>query len=182
MSAEQLTGLQLDALRTALRSYGRRHFPALRAEVDDLIGQALSDLWEYLAARADGAQVDAPAVRRLAYAIFRRRAADVFRKGVQGRTLSLDSLPELEQAGSGGADRVKAMLYRQMLRICIDELAQLAEPDRLLLAEAIGLGGDGAPAPDARARQRLHRLRQKLAEAIRRELGEDAKRLLREDF
>jgi hypothetical protein len=34
----------------------------------------------------------------------------------------------------------------------------------------------------ARDRQRLHRLRRRLADAVRRELGEDAQRLLREDI
>jgi hypothetical protein len=35
---------------------------------------------------------------------------------------------------------------------------------------------------DARERQRLRRLRQRLSAAIRAALGEDAKSLLREDF
>lgn len=172
---------QLHSLRSALRNYGRLRFPALHGELDDLVAQAVSDLWEFLSERGM-AEVAAADVLRLAYTIFRRRAADAYRKGAQRWAVSLDSLGESEQADPADARQRQALLYRRMLRICVAELAKADAQDRLLLAGIAGLGDEPDGAMAARDRQRLHRLRRRLAQAVRRELGEDAQRLLREDI
>ena len=178
MASQGLTGRQLDELREALRNYGRRHFPALHNEIDDLVAQAVSDLWEYLAKRGEIA--DPSAIRKIGYAILKRRAADTFRKSAREWASSLDNLSEAEQADPAQPDIDRAALYQRMLRICVAELAGAAQEDALLLSMVAGIGPDVDGALDARARQRLHRLRARLAEAIRRELGEDARKLLKD--
>ncbi|SFV16273.1 hypothetical protein [Pseudoduganella namucuonensis] len=174
-------GKTIEELRGALQSYGRRRFPALREEIDDLASQALSDLWEYVACGQDEGK-DALDLRKLAFAIFRRRAVDGFRRSARLWALSLDTLPEAELPAGAGVDPARSALYSRMLRICLVELADVAESDRALLSAL----DSGALAPGqpmaARERQRLHRLRVRLRDAIRRELGEDASQLLREDF
>lgn len=176
-----LSGEQLQSLRNALRNYGRLRFPALHGELDDLVAQAVSDLWEFLSARGM-AEVTAADALRLAYTIFRRRAADAYRKGAQRWAISLDSLGESDQADPADARQRQALLYRRMLRICVAELAKADAQDRMLLAGIVGLVEEPDGAMAARDRQRLHRLRRRLAQAVRRELGEDAQRLLREDI
>ncbi|MGO4378547.1 hypothetical protein [Pseudoduganella sp. RAF53_2] len=178
MAPEALTGKQLDELRSALRNYVRKHFPGLHDEADDLTAQAISDLWEYLEKR--GEIPDQPAIRKIGYAILKRRAADIFRKPARDWAMSLDNLSEAEQADPAQPDAWRAALHRRMLHICVAELADASQEDDLLLSMVAGTGPDQKDALDARTRQRLHRLRARLAEAIRRELGEDAKKLLKD--
>jgi hypothetical protein len=187
MEAGGLSDEQLHTLRRVLRNYGRVRFPALQAELDDLVAQAVSDLWEFLSLRhaAPPGGVASDDVWRLAYTLFRRRAADAYRKGAQRWALgmdSLDGLAEADQSDPADARQRQALLYRRMLRICVAELAQLEPQDRWLLAGMIGLEDKPRGPMAARDRQRLHRLRRRLADAVRRELGEDAQRLLREDI
>jgi hypothetical protein len=211
-----LSDEQLHALRRVLRDYGRLRFPALHAELDDLVAQTLSDLWEFLASRHAGstgsinsidraagaghvatvatvtaataapvAYVAKSEVWRLAYTLFRRRAADAYRKSAQRWALgmgSLDGLAEADQADPADARQRQSLLYQRMLRICVAELARADPRDRWLLSGITGLDDAPRSAMPARDRQRLHRLRRRLAEAVRRELGEDAQRLLREDI
>lgn len=181
MGAGGLGDEQLRSLRRALRNYGRLRFPALHGELDDLVAQALSDLWEFLSERGGGGRMAADEVLRLAYTIFSRRAADAYRKGAQRWLVSLDSLGDSEQADPADARQRQALLYRRMLGVCAAELAKADQQDRLLLAGIAGLGEAAPGAMGARDRQRLHRLRRRLAQAIRSELGEEAQRLLRED-
>jgi RNA polymerase sigma-70 factor (ECF subfamily) len=180
MVPEALTGKQWEDVRAALRNYGRRHFPALQSEIDDLVAQAVSDLWEYLAAR-DG-WLQESEIRRIAYAIFKRRAADAFRGAAKDWALQLDALPEADQADERAIDASHSLLYRKMLRVCIAELANVSDEDDLLLSIVAGTGPDVHGGLEPKARQRLHRLRKRLTEAIRRELGEDAKALLRDEI
>lgn len=188
MVADGLTGRQLAELRHALRSYCRKRYPSLYEDIDDLTGQTLSDLWEYLAARALDAVLPLDAVRRLAFAIFRRRAVDLLRSAARqwaldgaGAGVAQQQRQESEESEGGGAAGVSnTVLYRHMLRVCLAELAVAPEADRALLALVVD-GGQQA-AMSGRDRQRLRRLRLRLADAVRRELGEDARRLLRDQL
>jgi RNA polymerase sigma-70 factor (ECF subfamily) len=182
LSSEAITSKQLEELRYKLRNYGERRFPALREEIDDLTNQALSDLWEYLQRLHKTQNLDLQSIHRIAFSIFRRRAIDVFRKTAKLWVVDMESLSEEEQADPRSKDEVKSDLLQRMLRICIAELTEASEEDRALLAVIIGIGPDRERAMDARDRQRLHRLRQRLTAAIHRVLGEDAKMLIREDF
>lgn len=178
MAPEAINGKQLEELRAALRNYVRRHFPALHSEIDDLVAQAISDLWQYLAAR-DGLLPEGE-VRKIAYAIVKRRSIDAFRGVAKTWALQLEALPEADQADATVADVGRSLLHRKMLRICIAELADVSDEDDLLLSVVAGTGPDPHGGLDPKARQRLHRLRKRLADAIKRELGEDAKILLRD--
>lgn len=190
MLSQSLNGKLVADLREMLRSYGRRRFPALREEVDDLVAQTLADVWQY---REEGSMQEASeqeaALRKLAHTVFRRRAADLFRRKARQDVFSLEDLPEAGQLDDAVPERSHALLYQRMLRICLRQLAEASREDRLLLTRAAGLGrSEEAAAPrgmgamSARERQRLRRLRQALAEAIRRDLGEDVRHLLRSDF
>jgi hypothetical protein len=185
MDAAGPTTEQLTTLRQALRSYGRARFPALRAELDDLIAQTVSDVWECLAAQVDGRATAAPDDwLRLGYTVFRRRAADAYRKAAQRWAIGLDSVADIEQAHLVDQSDVRqrqSLLYGHMLRICLRELADVSERDRQLLAGVAGMADAPGGAMADGERQRLHRLRRRLGDAIRRELGEDARQLLRED-
>jgi hypothetical protein len=126
MSSEELSNKRLEALRHALRNFGRRHFPALREEIDDLTGQTLSDLWEYLEAQRDAQVIDADSTDKIAFAIFKRRAVDVFRKRAKKWALSLENLSEADLIDDTAVDGAKSLLYRRMLRICMAELADFS--------------------------------------------------------
>ncbi len=187
MESGGLSDQQVQMLRGVLRHYGRQRFPALRGELDDLVAQALSDVWVLLKSRGAPELAAMPDrdVLRLAYTVFRRRAADAYRKQAQRWALgigSLDGLTEDDQADPADARQQQALLYQRMLRICMAELAQVEPQDRQLLAGVAGLDDALPGAMAARDRQRLHRLRRRLAQAVRRELGEEAQRLLREDI
>jgi RNA polymerase sigma-70 factor (ECF subfamily) len=177
-----LTRDELEALRTRLRKYGRGRFPALHAEIDDLTSQALSDLWEYLDRRPTAGGVDAQTAGKIAFSIFRRRAVDVFRKSAKEWAVGIETLNREEQTDQRPDSDARSRLLERMLQVCVAELADVPEADRALLALATGTGPDRKRAMDARERQRLRRLRQRLSAAIRAAMGEDAKSLLREDF
>jgi hypothetical protein len=69
-----------------------------------------------------------------------------------------------------------------MLKVCIAELALFSPKDREILWTLIGESGEHkAPRTEAE-RQRLSRLRKRLAEAIHKRLGESAKTLLAADL
>ena len=178
-------------LRDALQDYGRSRFPALRRDIDDLVAQSLADLWAYLNREPDtnerdakvSMDIEASTLRKLAFTIFKRRAADAYRQGTKRWvTDSLESdAAKNSIADTSGVDADRAVLFRRMLQVCIAELADAPTEDRTLLALTAGLAGSRAEAMSARDRQRLHRLRMRLAAAIRRELGEDAVALLASD-
>jgi hypothetical protein len=178
-------------LRDALQDYGRSRFPALRRDIDDLVAQSLADLWAYLKREPDtnerdakvSMDIEASTLRKLAFTIFKRRAADAYRQGAKRWvTDSLESdAAKNDIADTSGVDADRAALFRRMLQVCIAELADAPAEDRTLLALTTGLAGPRAEAMSARDRQRLHRLRTRLAAAIRRELGEDAATLLGSD-
>jgi len=178
---ERLSTKELAALRERLRRHGHARFPALRTEIDDLTAQAIGDLWEYLKGRDAATTFDDETVRKIAYAIFDRRAADSYRRLVPDRNADIgpDSLVELQ---SGTDDPLTTVLYRKMLSVCVAELSNLAEADQRILAVLTGITSRRDDALNPAERQRLHRLRKRLATAIHRQLGEDAYNLLRKDI
>jgi RNA polymerase sigma-70 factor (ECF subfamily) len=138
----------------------------------------------------DGSAVDEAAGSyfvKLAMTILRRRVADGFR-GTAKRWAERASDEALERTGTEGPDAARAVLVSRMLRVCVDVLADASDHDRELLMAAVGAttrGGASVTADDvpldARDRQRLKRLRDRLATAVRERLGEDVGTLLRED-
>jgi RNA polymerase sigma-70 factor (ECF subfamily) len=180
-------------LLAEIRRYGHARFPPLRHEIEDLANETIADFVEYLAgARQAGGEkgaarpaeaLDPLEMRRIAFAIFRRRAVDALRQAARRWTRSIDELGESEIPNAPDEDHAKRILLRQMLRICMAELASMSKEDRNLLAMAGGIvSTESAAALSPRDRQRLHRLRERLAQAIRKELGASAKTLLKEDL
>jgi len=182
--AALLSDQLLTALRGSLRRHGHARFPLLRAEVDDLAAQAVADLWKYLKDRDPAPALDDVAIQRIAYAIFNRRAADLYRKSASEFASSAGVGAEQgaaqEQPDEGAGDPAMTGLYRRMLRVCVAELADIPDEDQMVLAIATGLAPGQRDAMTPAERQRLHRVRKRLAAAIQRELGDDAYRLLRD--
>lgn len=177
---ELLSDEQLTTLRASLRRAGHARFPLLRADIDDLAAQAVADLWQYLREREAAPALGAEAILRIAHAIFNRRAADLYRKS-RPQLAAINEAPlSEEQADERVGDLATTTMYRSMLRVCVAELATISEPDRMAVAIATGLASSQGEALTAAERQRLHRVRKRLAAAIQRELGEDAYKLLRD--
>jgi RNA polymerase sigma-70 factor (ECF subfamily) len=180
------------ALRAALRRFGHSRYPALHDQVDDLVDQTISDSWRALSGEGAAATSADDAAdrlfasedaRRIAFAIFKNRAADVFRASAAAWARQPHGPEALEEAQGAQPDlSERRALMRRMLQVCVSELEKVSREDQDLLASAAGLDDRRSGSLSARERQRLSRLRQRLAGAIRRELGESASRLLREDF
>lgn len=178
--AELLSEKQIAELGRRLCRHGHMKFPLLRAEIDDLAALAIGELWKFLKERPPGPALDGDSILRLGYAIFNRRAADLYRKSAAQLANHDDAVSLEEHPDEGMGDLPKNLLYRRMLAICAAELATLPEQDRTLIAMAAGLAPGADVAMTATERQRLSRVRKRLAAAIQRELGDDAYRLLRD--
>ena len=187
MPADRKFEQSLEQLREELRRYGQTRFPQLRNEIDELVNHTLLQLWEYRKS-AQSQKRSSPlsdgdedsTIRRIAFTIFKRRAVDAYRKFAREWAIRSDANSADDEASPDvGAEQ--RTLLKQMLRVCVAELADMTAADRALLAELAE--GDSRHEPvSARDRQRLRRIRQRLAAAISRELGETAAKLLRETF
>ena len=180
MPTDYQSGKGFEALRLRLRNFGRSRFPALREEVDDLVSQALTDLLEYLKHRPSDQAIDADTIQRVAFSIFKRRAVDSFRERARLWAQGSEQWPTSERVDPRTNNDVQTDLHKRMLRVCMIELAKAPESDRSLIALVMGIGPNSERSMSARDRQRLHRLRLRLIEAIRRTLGEDVAKQLRE--
>lgn len=121
-------------------------------------------------------------LRKVAFTIFKRRAVDALRRPAKHWAMeSLETIEELP-ADSDGTQVERTVLLQKMLQVCIAELAEASAQDRALFTLATGFGRKQEGAMDARRRQRLHRLRERLGAAIHRELGENAVALLHDDL
>lgn len=184
----------LPGVERELRDFLARRLPALRSQHDDYVNDALLDLAERVRAReglppawfGDGHDVDEPARQyfaKLAMTILRRRVADGFRGSAKRWAERADDAA-LEHTASETPDTARAIMVARMLRVCIASLADASDHDRALLASVAGLESpraDTSEEPlDARDRQRLKRLRQRLATVILERFGEDVASLLRE--
>jgi RNA polymerase sigma-70 factor (ECF subfamily) len=187
VAADRKLDKSLEQLREELRRYGQSRFPQLRNEIDDLVNQTLFQLWQYT--KGSRSQERSPpgsaierdsTVRRIAFTIFKRRAVDAYRKSAKEWAVRSD-LESADQQTSPDQGAERSALLKQMLRVCIAELADMTSEDRALLAE-LSEGGPRHEAVSARDRQRLKRIRQRLATAISQQLGESAAKLLREAF
>lgn len=176
-----LTNEQFVELRDRLRRHGHVKFPLLRSEVDDLAAQALIDLWEYLRARNSEDHLDFVSVKRIAYTIFNRRVVDFYRRTSPQFIVELETELLSDQKDERVGSLVETELYRAMLHVCVKELSQISEEDQMAIAVATGLEGTSGFPMTPTERQRLHRVRGRLAAAIKRELGDEVNGLLRDD-
>ena len=184
-------------LQRLLRARANGHFPALRAHADDLVSQTLQDLWRFAARRPElfgklepsvGGELIGEAwdgVCRIALAILSRRAADLYRHEAarwakESLTEATDDVALAVQSDDPSLPR--HLLLRQMLKVCIAELAHFSPEDRETLWTIVGESGDRSLPRTEAERQRLSRLRKRLAAAIHKHLGESAKSLLATDL
>jgi DNA-directed RNA polymerase specialized sigma24 family protein len=183
---------QLPAVAHIARAYLSRHYPAIRHAHEDLVGDALLSLAERLKRDPVGLpqswmestdeikEVDREHFFRLASMMVKRRAVDYFRDNARewSSTVNIEEI-ELEQIpGETLKDQERRHLAAQMLAICVNALADMSEEDRNLIAILSGEAPLSGRPLTAGERQRLHRLRRKLADEIRRQLGDTVKALL----
>jgi hypothetical protein len=115
---------------------------------------------------------------RLAMTILMRRIADLFRARASEwghRVIDYDFDQEPDRT-----NLERKALLRQMLQICVEMLANTPEEDRALLAFVAGEDRRTQSALNPSERQRLKRLRLKLAEEISHRLGATVSELLRD--
>lgn len=185
---------QLDAVTKRSVLYLRRHFPGIANAHDDIASEAKTQLaeqivrderdyprsWYEAGPSEDSSEHDY--FFQLAQTILRRRIADHFREKslAWARDVDIDSIPEESLSENRQSDERRATLEK-MLKLSIQFMATLPPEDRLLVARlAEGAGADKIPYTAAE-RQRVHRMRKKLADQMREQLGESVTSLLRDE-
>lgn len=177
-----------------LRMHARR-FPALQAEVDDLINNSLRDLWQFALRRPDMFTELEPVagwvpsgevwdgVVRVARTILSRRAIDFYRQHAAKWADNVHKPDDdvVNEVRSNDPTPARQVLLRQMVQVCMAELARSSATDREALWSVLDRARDSEPLTSAE-RQRISRLRKRLAEAIRMRLGESAQSLLASDL
>lgn len=169
------------------RSWLWRNFPTIQQLHEDLVSETLMQLVTHLSQRPDGLppawfQPEDPPeddIRRfqaLALTVLNRRVMDYFRADYRQWAHELPLDGSREQVAEG-QDVGGALDLARAARALMTLLAELSDQDRLLMEE-VALGGRDGPLED-RERQRVHRLRQRLLDALRARLGHDPVELLR---
>lgn len=181
---------ELPAVRNELIAYLRRHLPALQSEHDDLLSDTFLALatqiqqrsklfppsWFQQSIPAD--EAESSRLHRLAMVILKRRIADLFRKRASHPIFFPVEEVEHELPDSHAQVSERSMILSKMLQVTLQILDEMPSEDRDLVAfvsRHIGL----RKGLNARDRQRLHRIRNKLKEEIARRLGAEAIELLR---
>jgi hypothetical protein len=176
-----------------LRGQARR-FPALQAYVDDLVSSSLQDLWQFALRRPDIFTGLEPAVgwapsgevwdgvARVARTILSRRAIDYYRQHAAKWADNVHRIDDVVNEVRGNDPTpARQYLLRQMVQVCMAELARSSAAEREALWSLLDRSQDSEPLASAE-RQRISRLRKRLAEAIRMRLGESAQSLLASDL
>lgn len=180
---------ELVAIRAEHDTFLRRRLPALRADHDDLLNDTSLALIKHIPSHStvfpaswfeEGVpenEADRLRLRKLAMVILKRRIADLFRKRLSFQSVAIDDFRE-NMADPRPTDPERRILISKMLEVMQSILDEMAPMDRDLIAlvyEEAGFRMGLNP----RERQRLHRIRQKLKEEMRRRLGADIADLLR---
>ncbi len=163
-----MNGPDFSALRTFLIGYARRRWPGLDALIEDLVSDAMRDLWA--SHSIDAARRDSPAdqLRAQAITILRRRVVDYFRRPVAAHA-RIEVAENLADPQSLSEDEI---LHRRLLRFTLKFLSDRSAEERgLLLDELKG------PLTDAQ-RKRRQRLRGDLRAFLAAKLGSEAVELL----
>jgi hypothetical protein len=183
----------IDHVQQMLRGQARR-FPALQAHFDDLVNTSLQDLWQFALRRPDvfaGLEPMAgwapsgevwDGVVRVSRTIVSRRAIDYYRQHA-AMWADRDQVTDKVENNVASNDPTLARqhLLRQMIQVCMSELARSSSAEREALFSVLDHSRDSTPLGDA-DRQRISRLRKRLAEAVLVRLGESARSLLASDL
>lgn len=184
---------QLETIARDARSYVAARFPALGSLREDVVNEALTDFVQRLSDHREGYPAswftsqgpsdegERTYLPRLARTILNRRIADQFRRQARqwAQETSFDETAE-SLPGATFEDHERRLTLLRMLKVCMETLASMPDEDRQLIAFLTEAAGKDTPLTDAQ-RQRLHRLRVRLAEAIRARLGESVASLLKKD-
>jgi RNA polymerase sigma-70 factor (ECF subfamily) len=178
-------------LVVALKTYLRRHAPALGRDHEDIVHDTLLALTQLVRndpssfpaawfepgtpARAE----DRDYLLRLAYTIASRRVADRFRAQARAWVLAEHDADVVSAAPSTAPSAERQRLVTEMLRVCVGVLADLSEEDRALVSILVHGEAESCTRSD-RDRQRLRRVRVRLLDALRARFGADLDDLLRE--
>ena len=165
-------------LQRTLSTYSRARYSIFGSLVEDLVATTIADLWEYVHNNPRTA-FSSEDLDRIAFTLLRRRAVDLFRDPATKSMLALEKVEESDEVVDEHSE--KRLLMKDVLQITMREIQKLSREERNLLAIASGLSATQHEAMSQRDRQRLHRLRSRLATAIRSSLGEDVANLIRED-
>ena len=180
---------QLPELRKQLDFYIRKRLPARPADHEDLVSETFLSLCQQIRRRPEAfpkswfqpvepaSDTDRGYLQQLLIVILRRRIADLFR--AETRTWSI-SQQNSEEMVEPRLDSETQTLFANMLTIVLHVLVDLTESDRDILALVSGTGGAFERTLRPRDRQRLKRLRAKLAQEIKRRLGFEVSDLLTE--
>jgi DNA-directed RNA polymerase specialized sigma24 family protein len=144
---------EVPELRAYLYGYLRRALPAYAQEHDDLVGDALLHLVQYLSAHRE----ELPLARKIGLArhILRARIVDLFRKNAR----ALESVYSDERTPTGSPSAEDVAAYRELLLRCLRVIEQASVEDRAFL---LGLTEREGPMDDA-GRKRISRLRARLS-------------------
>ena len=181
---------QLPIIRKELAAYLRHHLPALKSEHDDLLSETFLALTRQIRQKMSSLppswfQHSIPTndserahLHKLATVILKRRIADFFR---QRRSHAIFSpVEEIENELPDPSPQVsdRSIMLSTLLKITLKVLDEMSPEDRDLVAlvsSKIGV----RQGLNARDRQRLHRVRNKLKDEIALHLGAEAVELLR---
>lgn len=147
---------------------------ALGTQHADLVQQAAADLLHWLDKRPAMRDVSDEDLRRVGFRILQRRVADAFRSAVgewARQPADGDAAEDVPDARAEANPDV-ALQYSRLLRAVLGLLSELSPQDRaLLVGEEWGTSPDGPMTPGQR--QRLHRLREHMRDALRVRFGLD---------
>lgn len=184
---------ELVRFSTTARQWLGRKFPTIRRLHEDLVSETVVQLAAHLSRppeglpptwfqQADPKEGDTRRFHALAQTVLKRRVMDHFRADFRhwAHELPPDDDGSREQASEqsgAGHDVGSALDLVRAARALVTLLAELPDEDRLLMEE-VALGGRDGPL-EGRERQRVHRLRQRLLDALRARLGHDPVELLK---
>ncbi|HEX2828612.1 MAG TPA: hypothetical protein VHP37_19820 [Burkholderiales bacterium] len=151
-----------------LRRYLLRHFRPLSADHEDILQDALADLFAFVQRRNDVLSQD-DELMALAYAITKRRAADRYRGAVRRAASELNAASTIAEV----EEHDVRFRYRELLSAVLLLLTDLSESDQQLLLREQLSSGDKLEALTPAERKRLSRLRQMLRERLRARFGSD---------
>lgn len=149
----------------------RLKFPALRAQHEDLVSEAVAQLARQMMvpgahAPASWFAASTPPlddIRRfhgLAYTVLSRRVTDVFRSDTTSWLQSLDDVPEWQWPADGAPDALTRLAHVRIARALVEALQTLSPRDQMLIEQVVN--GEQVVPMSGADRERLRVVRMKL--------------------
>jgi hypothetical protein len=184
---------QLEEVSRQASAYLRKRFPRIGEAHEDIASEARAQLAEQITKNpasyprswfgpgpATGTE-DHSYFFQLAHTILRRRIADHFRTQTLAWARETDLQDAEQTVQSADAPHDRRLTISRLFRLCVEFIAELPPEDQMLISRLTGeSAGSGLPLTAAE-RQRVHRLRERLAADVKKRLGEPVSTLLREE-